>query len=65
MVQLPKKDDRVRRASGIGCAGTVLSVSIPVTLSSFKKPGPDDYLIKILWDNGTESYVSAGALEIL
>lgn len=57
-------NDRVKRVSGTGCLGVVREVKTEVTAV---KPEEQEkgIMIAVAWDNGTVSYFSPGALQVV
>jgi hypothetical protein len=59
-----KPKDRVRRAFGEGCYGTIKEIREEVTLSS--EPTRElAYIVVVLWDNGTLSSFSPDGLVLV
>ena len=58
-----KVEDRVREVEGVRCLGTVKDVREEVTTTASNEAG--DLMIKVLWDNGTFSYMSPEAIEVV
>ena len=56
-----KVNDRVKRADGEGCNGTVVLVAEEVTNNSAKEPA---LLVTVMWDNGTRSIFGVEGLEL-
>ena len=56
-----KVDDRVKRASGTGCAGVIKDVREETMATKVETP-QKSMLVNVLWDNGTLSYVSPEAI---
>jgi hypothetical protein len=59
-----KENDRVRRIGLPGCAGIVKQVRQETTASTVEQK-EDALLVTVLWDNGTISYFSPTALEVV
>jgi hypothetical protein len=57
-----KINDRVKRAKGTGCLGTVKDIRAE-TSASQKEEKVANLLVNVLWDNGTLSYFTPSALE--
>jgi hypothetical protein len=59
-----KESDRVRRLGGSSCPGTVkaLRTELSATTPEARERG---LLVSVLWDNGTMSYFSPEALELV
>lgn len=56
-----KENDRVKRADGVGCAGTIKIIKEESTKSQ-NATEMDTLMFKVLWDNGTFSYFAPSAL---
>ncbi len=59
-----KVSDRVKRAGGQGCVGVVKELRDEVMASKVESP-ENGLLVNVLWDNGTLSYLSPDALELV
>lgn len=59
-----KANDRVRRKKREGCFGTVQDVREEVTATSLDA-NECGLLVSVLWDNGTFSYFTPDALEVV
>ena len=59
-----KVDDKVRRIEGAGNIGLVIALREEVTSTS-GEVGEKGLMINVLWDNGTQSYFSPEALELV
>ena len=59
-----KENDRVQRIGSTACPGTVkgLRTEITATTPEARQKG---LLVSVLWDNGTMSYFSPEALELV
>ena len=57
-------NDRVKRTSGVGCFGVVKDIRSEVTASPSEKT-EKNLLVCVLWDNGTQSYFTPDALEVV
>jgi hypothetical protein len=55
-------NDRVKRATGTGCLGTVKDVRSDITVTS-QEAREKGILLNVQWDNGTLSYLSPDVLE--
>ena len=58
-------NDRVKRIEQAGCFGTVKDVREEVTAKATDKDREGSLLINVAWDNGTLSYMTPDALEIV
>lgn len=56
-----KVNDRVRRANGQGCNGTVRELRTDVTASSADQRDRS-VMVNVLWDNGTQSSMAPDSL---
>lgn len=59
-----KENDRVRRLNTPGCLGTVKEVKTEISATT-PEAREKHVLINVQWDNGTLSYLSPAALEIV
>ena len=59
-----KVNDRVKRVSG-GSGGIIKELRVETTSVSHREENDKNVLINVLWDNGTQSYFSPSALEII
>ena len=59
-----KLNDRVKRINVVGCLGTVKEVKQEVTTNS-QEAREKNLMINVQWDNGTLSYLSPEALEVV
>jgi hypothetical protein len=59
-----KLDDRVKRVSIPGCLGTVKEIKTEVTTNN-QEAREKNLMINVQWDNGTFSYLSPEALEVV
>jgi hypothetical protein len=59
-----KPEDKVQRRNQPGCYGTVRDVRKEVTASSVDS-GTQAFLVSVQWDNGTFSYFTPDALEVV
>ncbi|MCB0318631.1 MAG: hypothetical protein KDD56_07725 [Bdellovibrionales bacterium] len=57
-------NDRVRRTSGPSCLGVVKEIREEVTSTS-GDTSEKGRMINVLWDNGTQSYFSPDAIEVV
>ncbi|WKZ57257.1 MAG: hypothetical protein QY326_00935 [Bdellovibrionota bacterium] len=57
-----KVGDRVKRVGQSGCSGVVKNIRVEVTASGEARLRAPMFVV--LWDNGTQSYLSQEALEI-
>lgn len=57
-----KISDRVRRKDKEGCCGVIKDIRDEIT-GTASEPPEKSLMIKVLWDNGTASYLSPEALE--
>ena len=60
-----KPNDRVRRTSGKGSLGYVKDVRSEITSAGHSDDKEKNLMINVQWDNGTLSYFSPGALELV
>jgi len=58
-----KVNDRVKRATGLGCSGLVKEVRTEASVARIE-PSEKTNMVNVLWDNGTFSYLSPDALDI-
>ena len=59
-------NQRVKRAKRPGCFGIVKDVRTEVTSAREKRDkGKNGLMIRVKWDNGTESYLAPEALEVV
>jgi hypothetical protein len=58
-----KVNDRVKRKSGVGCHGVVKEIRKEITASAGVQREGDALMIRVHWDNGTQSYFCPEALE--
>jgi len=59
-----KVNDRVKRAKIPGCHGVVKELRTEVTASSVEAR-ERSLMVSVLWDNGTLSYMTPDALEVV
>lgn len=59
-----KANDRVKRTALAGCLGTVKEIKTEVTTSS-QEAREKNIMVNVQWDNGTLSYLSPEALEVV
>lgn len=60
-----KINDRVKRIAQSGCFGTVKDVREESTAKVTDKTNEGALLVNVSWDNGTLSYMTPDALEIV
>lgn len=60
-----KISDRVKRADQPGCYGTVKDVREETSAKVTDKERDNSLLINVAWDNGTLSYMTPNALELV
>lgn len=60
-----KVNDRVKRLNQPGCHGTVKDVREEITAKVTDKDRDSSLLINVNWDNGTLSYLTIDALELV
>ena len=58
-------NNRVKRKKGEGCHGTIDFIRTETNTSAADRPKDNKYLVRVKWDNGSVSYCSPDALEIL
>ena len=59
-----KVDDRVKRAKIPGCRGVVKELRTEITAST-EEAREKSLMVSVLWDNGTLSYLTPDALEVV
>jgi hypothetical protein len=57
--------DRVKKIDATGCQGTVKEIKEETVTNTSDESKPKNLLIQVLWDNGTLSYFTPEALEML
>ncbi len=60
-----KVNDRVKRIGQAGCYGTVKDVRQESTAKMTEKDNESALLVNVNWDNGTLSYMTPEALEVV
>lgn len=59
-----KVSDRVKRATGDGCLGVIKEIREETMAARVESPQKSP-LVNVLWDNGTLSYLSPDALQLV
>lgn len=60
-----KINDRVKRVTQPGSFGTIKDVREEVTAKASDKDKESSLLVNVAWDNGTLSYLTVDALEVV